>query len=130
MPIRAVEERRFERERLIAVARDWAAKLAARLGGVRSVVVAGSVARGDFNLWSDLDVLVIADELPPRLHDRLAALMADSPPGMQVFGYTPAELDDERRRRNALVVDASEHGVVVHGEPLAAIGRDGEGRQG
>lgn len=113
-----VARRHRERAELIATARAWAERLAARLD-VRSVIVAGSVARGDFNAWSDLDVLVVAPELPDRLLDRLALLMADSPPGMQVFGYEPDELVHEWRRRNALVLDACEHGVVVHGEPLA-----------
>lgn len=37
-------------------------------------MVFGSVARGDFNLWSDIDVLVVADNLPERWLDRLGRL--------------------------------------------------------
>lgn len=37
-------------------------------------MVFGSVARGHFNLWSDIDVLVVADNLPERWLDRLGRL--------------------------------------------------------
>ncbi|MGH8908620.1 MAG: nucleotidyltransferase family protein [Egibacteraceae bacterium] len=42
----------------------------------RAVVIFGSVARGDFNDTSDIDVLVVAERLPARATDRLAALGA------------------------------------------------------
>lgn len=42
--------------------------------GVCGVVVFGSVARTDFNLWSDIDVPVVAEQLPTRTIDRYAAL--------------------------------------------------------
>jgi predicted nucleotidyltransferase len=38
-----------------------------------------SVARGDFNDHSDIDVLIIADRLPPRAPDRLAGVPVVNP---------------------------------------------------
>ncbi|MGH2961246.1 MAG: nucleotidyltransferase domain-containing protein [Solirubrobacterales bacterium] len=119
MAIKAVEERRAERARLVRVARDYAERLADRLPGVRSVVVAGSVSRGDFNVWSDIDVIVVADGLPDGVRDRLEVLLEGAPPGIEAFGYTPDELERELGRRNALVRDAVEHGVSVYGPGLA-----------
>jgi uncharacterized protein len=75
-----IASRHAERERLIEVARVYARALSERIP-VRAVVLAGSVARGDFNVWSDVDVLVVADDLPERLPDRLALLAADAPRG-------------------------------------------------
>ena len=43
---------------------------------VQAVMLTGSVARGDFNVWSDIDVVVVAESLPERLRDRLALLHA------------------------------------------------------
>ncbi len=71
--------REAERRARIDLARSWATELDRRLAGrVRLIaaVVVGSVARGDFNLWSDLDVLVVADGLPAGGRDRLDLVAA------------------------------------------------------
>jgi predicted nucleotidyltransferase len=110
-----IASRRAERERLIERARGYARALSERLP-VRAVVLAGSVARGDFNVWSDIDVLVVADDLPPRLPDRLALLSADAPSGIQVVGLTPDELRHAAARNNRLVLDAVAHGILLAGD--------------
>lgn len=94
---------------------EWAPILAGRLDGLVAVVVFGSVARGDFNKWSDIDVLVVADGLPASGRDRLELLMRDSPPRVQPVGWTPAELDTRRIRRDPIAREADTVGVVVHG---------------
>ena len=106
--------RRAERERLIERAREYARTLSARLP-VRAVVLTGSVARGDFNVWSDIDVLVVADDLPARLPDRLALLGENAPGGVEVVGLTPAELHRAAERNNRLVLDAAAHGILLAG---------------
>jgi predicted nucleotidyltransferase len=87
----AVVRRRRERAERIAQATAWAVQLERRLR-VHAVAVVGSVARGDFNKWSDLDVLVIADGLPGDPLERLALLDT-----------------------GALAVEADTIGVVVRG---------------
>jgi predicted nucleotidyltransferase len=106
--------RRRERERLIGLARDWAAALPERLQ-VRAAVVFGSVARGDFNKWSDIDVLVVAEGLPAGAQERLELLMEGSPPGLEPIGWTPAELAERRRRGDPIAIEATSQGVVVAG---------------
>lgn len=106
-----------ERERLIALARSYAECLSRRTS-ITSVVVAGSVARGDFNVWSDVDVIVVADQLPERAVDRAALLLADAAGGIQPIGYTPHELVEARRRGDRLVRSALDDGVVVFGTPV------------
>jgi predicted nucleotidyltransferase len=110
--------RHAERERLIERARGYARALSERMP-VRAVVLAGSVARGDFNVWSDIDVLVIADALPARLPERLALLDADAPSGVQVVGLTPAEMRRAARRGTRLVLDATSHGILLAGDARA-----------
>lgn len=113
--IAAVAERRRKRQRLLARAAQYAEALGGRLK-LRAAIVAGSVARGDFNVWSDIDVVVIAEGLPERVPERELALIADAPARVQPVGFTPGEFEAALARRNPLVREAVEAGVVVAGE--------------
>lgn len=113
--IQAIRERRAERERLLGVAREYVERLAKRLD-ITAAAVAGSVARGDFNVWSDIDVVVVADDLPPRIPDRGALLIEGAPAGVQPIGFTPEEFERALAKGNVLVRDVLEHGVVLAGE--------------
>ena len=119
--LKALEERRRERERLLAVAARYVESLARR-APVHAAAVAGSVARGDFNVWSDVDVVIVLDELPETLPERLALLMADRPAHVQPFGYTGDELHAALRKGNRLVAEAVSDGVPVYGGGLATWG--------
>jgi predicted nucleotidyltransferase len=81
--------------------------------------VGGSVARGDFNVWSDVDVVVVAEDLPARAPERSSILAEDAPAGVQPVGFTPGEFRDAVRRSNPLAVDAA-HGMILRGEELFA----------
>lgn len=110
----AVVRRRAERAAKLALAAAWAIELSRRLEGLRAAVVVGSVARGDFNLWSDLDVLIVADGLPDSWLARCDAV-APVPPGMQAIAWTPDELRARRRRHDPIAEEAEGAGVVVWG---------------
>lgn len=109
-----VEARHRERWALIDRARSWAGDLGRRLPGLVAVVVVGSVARGDFNAWSDLDVVVVADALPDGFLERWD-LVSPLPPRVQPIVWTTADLARARRKRNPLAVEADGAGVVVWG---------------
>ncbi|MCZ7528518.1 MAG: nucleotidyltransferase domain-containing protein [Acidimicrobiia bacterium] len=109
-----VAARRRQQAELIERVREWAAALDTRVPGVVAVVVFGSVARGDFNKWSDTDVLVVADELPAD-HLARAEVLAPVPPGVQPVAWTRDELHEARRKRNPIARESDEIGVCVHG---------------
>lgn len=111
-----IARRRSQREARIALARDWAQRAGPELGAETFVVV-GSVARGDFNKWSDIDVLIVAEDLPSNLYDRLALLgPTRRPPGVEAVLWTSAELAARRAKGNdPLAREAYEVGVVVYG---------------
>jgi predicted nucleotidyltransferase len=88
-PAEVLRRRRDEQEALLDRARRFVGDLDAGLD-VRAVVVFGSVARGDFHEASDVDVLVVADALPPRPLDRLAAVGVP-PSRVEVVAWTPEE---------------------------------------
>lgn len=110
-----VEARRRERERLIELARDHVRRLSERIPVV-AAAVAGSVARGDFNVWSDVDLVVVSDRLPARIPDRGALLATDAPAGVQVVGYTHGEFRRALRRGDALAASAVREGVWLRGD--------------
>ncbi|MDQ3385661.1 MAG: nucleotidyltransferase domain-containing protein [Actinomycetota bacterium] len=107
--------RRSEQAELLERARTFAGVLDATLE-VQAVVVFGSVARGDFNVWSDIDVLVVAANLPDRWLDRIDAL-GHVPARVQPMAWTPDEWQHQRRRRNPIATEAVEHGRWLIGSP-------------
>lgn len=109
----ALARRAAERERLLAVAREYFARIARRLGPCQGWVV-GSVARGDFHDGSDIDVVVVASSLPAHPLERLQLLYREAPPRVEPKGFTPDEWERERRRRNPMVVEALEAGVPLY----------------
>lgn len=112
---RVLERRRAQRNVLVENARRFADELTERIE-LRAAVVIGSVARGDFNVWSDVDLLVIADALPARSLERLAAV-EPRPPLIQPIPWTPAEWRSELGRRNPMALEAMERGIWLRGSP-------------
>jgi predicted nucleotidyltransferase len=110
----ALAQRRRERDRLIELARSYVERLARRRPLVAAVVV-GSVARGDFNVWSDVDVVVVAEGLPERAPERGDALGEDAPGGVQPVGFTPDEFVQALGRGNPLAREAVTRGIVLLG---------------
>lgn len=113
-PHAVLDRRRREREQRIDVARKYGEALSRRVP-VRHVIVFGSVARGDFNAWSDIDVLVLAEELPAGGRDRLALLHDPAFLGVQPVGWTPDEFDARVLAGDPMAIEAHHVGVVVFG---------------
>lgn len=117
MTAEVIAERARDRERLIGLARTYVEHLAGR-HPVLAAVVVGSVARGDFNVWSDVDVVVVAESLPERSPERGRLLALDARGGVQAVGFTREELVAAVRRGNPLAREAVSAGVVLVGAEL------------
>ena len=109
-----LERRRVEREERLALAREHVEQIGGRIP-VTGAVVAGSIARGDFNLWSDVDVVVISDALPAPGPAREQTLAGKGAPGVELHGYTSAEFAHALERGDRLALEAVESGVVLFG---------------
>lgn len=114
MSIPVVERRRAEQRARIDTVAAWAEAFAAGRD-VTAVVVFGSTVRGDFNKWSDIDVLVVAEDLPADWRSRMDVVMDGAPPGMQALGWTAAELTERRHRCDPIALECDRVGVVVLG---------------
>lgn len=119
-----IARRHAERAALIARAQRFARRLDPALA-VRAVVVFRSVARGDFNDHSDIDVLVVAEHLPQRSLDR-SAVLGEAPDPIQPVAWTPQEWLGEVERGNPVATEAREHGVWLLGGPGALGGQRAE----
>jgi hypothetical protein len=100
---------------MVARAKRYGERLRARIGPL-SVFVVGSVARGDFNLWSDVDVVVVADGLPVHPLERSRLLYDLAEGGIEPKGYTVAEFGRLLAQGHPLALEAMEKGVVLRDE--------------
>lgn len=95
-----------ERKEAIERARDYALSLKGRF----SVFLVGSYARGDFNVWSDID-LVIIGEFRGGVLERLEELKA--PLRFEVIPLTPTEALKGAEKGNPLIVELVEKGLTL-----------------
>lgn len=72
----------------IDILKEYSKILSSRLGKFTGILY-GSMARGDYNLWSDIDFLVISNELPENPLKRLEFLylLTETPIEVKGAGY-------------------------------------------
>ena len=75
-----------------------------------SVLLIGSYARGDFNLWSDVDILIIG-QFRGTILERLKNI--DFPPGYETILLTPEEVNRMKVKNDKFIMDALKDGVVL-----------------
>jgi predicted nucleotidyltransferase len=106
---RIVEAWAGERRALVDRAARFAASLDAD-AGVVAVVVFGSVARGDFNLWSDVDVLVVVARVDDRLVERVRSAGREVGPVEPVV-WSAEQFTGQLRRNDPIAVESVERGI-------------------
>jgi len=109
---RALEERRRQQRDVQRLASDYVRQLRDLLGPLTGVLY-GSFARGDFNLGSDIDVLIICDSLPTDPMARSELLYRFVRAGIEPKGYTTAEFARMLHSNNPIALDACEHGITL-----------------
>ena len=88
----------------------------------------GSVARGDADLDSEIDLLIVVDDLQSRdLHERLARLQADvhswTGNDLQLVEHSPSSWRKLVRAKNPLVEQIRLDGIALAGETASLVGR-------
>ena len=101
-----VEKRIEERNKIIQEAKAYSKTLPFKC----SVLLIGSYARGDFNLWSDIDLLIIGDFKGDPL-ERLKSI--DFPPGYEAITLTPEEINKMKMNNDRFITDALKDGVIL-----------------
>ncbi len=97
---------------IINVLTEYSKAISSKLGKFTGVLY-GSMARGDYNVWSDIDLLVISDRLPEHPLKRLEFLYSLTDIPIEVKGYTKDEFLKMIEKRNPLALDALTEGKVI-----------------
>lgn len=104
-----IERRIEERNKVIQEAKSYSENIPFKC----SVMLIGSYARGDFNLWSDKDLLIIGNFTGNPL-ERLRNI--DFPPGYEPIMLTPGEVEKMKSRNDKFIKDALRDSVVLRND--------------
>lgn len=110
--LKALEERRRQRDEFVEMARTYAEVLRQRLGKLTAIVY-GSVSRGDFNLGSDVDILIISESLPHHPLERMEVLYSCHEPPLEPKGYTHTEFCALLAKHDSALMEVLRDGIVV-----------------
>ncbi|MEX0568366.1 MAG: nucleotidyltransferase domain-containing protein [Candidatus Njordarchaeota archaeon] len=75
-----------------------------------TIFLIGSYARGDFNFWSDIDILLVAETNKPP-HRRLENTKYDL--GFQIIFLTPEEFRHLLQKREPVIIEALTKGIII-----------------
>jgi hypothetical protein len=101
-----IERRMKERNKVINDAKQYASTLKFRC----SAILIGSYSRGDFNLWSDVDILIIGN-FSGNPVERINGI--DFPPGYEIIPLNIEELNKKLTKNNKFIRDSFRHGVIL-----------------
>jgi len=78
-------------------------------------ILFGSYARGDFNALSDIDILIISNELPERLDERPSFLNLKrwDTPDVEPIGWNEKEYKIRVKKNDPFIALLEREGVVI-----------------
>ncbi|MDL5502133.1 MAG: nucleotidyltransferase domain-containing protein, partial [Candidatus Methanoperedens sp.] len=91
--------------KVVDILKEYSNTVSSKFGEFTGILY-GSMARGDNNLWSDIDFIVISDLLPENPLERLEILYSLTDVPIEVKGYTRNEFLKMIEKRNPLALDA------------------------
>jgi hypothetical protein len=107
-----VEQRRLMREEAIRTARGFAERVKACFEKVSAVLI-GSYARGDFNEWSDVDVLIVVKKSPWQSFGEDGLSSGEMPAGVEPIILSLSEFMRQKHLATPLYTEACGQGVVL-----------------
>ena len=110
--ITVLKKRQALREHYLQLAHEYVHSLESELSITLAVVI-GSVARGDFNDASDIDVIIVAEDLPMDPLKRSAVLYENVPPLVEPKAYTKDEFRKLLSKKNPIALATLSEGVIL-----------------
>ncbi|MEM1526542.1 MAG: nucleotidyltransferase domain-containing protein [Ignisphaera sp.] len=114
---KAIEKRLSRAEWALSKAKEFAQCVKKIFDVTTSVILFGSYARGDFNEWSDIDILIVVrGDLPKKPMDRIDMVMpciisVGAP--IEPLIITREEFEKLKKKRNPAIEDAIRNGVPI-----------------
>ncbi len=81
---------------------------------VESIVLFGSMAKGNYTKFSDYDLLIIVSRESLSFKDRLYEYSLYSDGWVEPFTYTKEEVEKMFREFNPLILDALKDGIIIY----------------
>jgi len=100
--------------------REFVRRVLALLGEETTVILYGSMARGDYGDWSDVDLVIVSDRLtggPLERTEELVRLNRGLYIPLEVAAYTEEGFLRALRALSPTALDAIHEGVVLHANP-------------
>ena len=105
------------------VLKEYSKAVSSKIGKFTGVLY-GSMARGDYNVWSDIDFPVISDKLPENPLERLEFLYSLTDTPIEVKGYTRSEFLRMIETRNPVALDSLVEGKVIVDDGFWEVARN------
>ena len=95
--------------------KEYAEKALAK--GAKTVILIGSLARGDYTAFSDADILIISDNAPSNPLERLRDFIDPTlPVDVEPRVYTTRELIEMAREGRRIIKEILEYGIILAGD--------------
>lgn len=110
-----IQARRKLREKVINILEGLIQEIRDIWGKV-TVVLIGSYARGDFNEWSDIDVLIVVrseDPNPMKRYDKIIPIIMKTKLPIEPIIITKTEFKHGLKKQNPLIIEAIKAGIVI-----------------
>jgi len=108
-------------EAVINELKDYAKKALEK--GALSVILIGSLARGDYTAFSDADIIIIVEKSGERPMDRIARFIETKTLiDVDVRVYTLEEIENMMKCGSRIICEVAEHGIIL-GEKQEIIKR-------
>ncbi len=94
---------------------EYVKTLIENINGSITIVLYGSIARGDYNIGSDADILIISDDLPthPLKRSELLFSLNNTNAPIEPKGYTNREFSKLIKKLNPTALDSLYEGIVL-----------------
>ncbi len=111
-----VRVHRIEPRKVLRLAKEHARRLVEE-GKADAVILYGSFARGDYTPLSDLDLLIVSDDVPENPVERLKDYMvSDLPLDVEPRVYTRRELYRLAAQKRRIIREILTFGLVLAGD--------------
>ena len=90
----------------------------------RALILFGSYARGDFTEDSDIDAVLIAENLPENLMERRCISSLFHIKKLMVIGYYPEEFIEEVKGGNPFIHEVLNEGEIIYTDGFAETAKN------